>query len=1195
MRGKIAALLAALLLSVTVQAQIGPSPGSGGASGPAGGDLTGVFPNPTVGTNAVTNAKAAQGGANTVKGNFTSGTANEADNAVPSCTDSAGNHINYTAGTGLTCGTSTSGITGLTSDVTATGPGSAAATIANNAVTNAKAAQAGANTMKGNWTGSTANEADNAMPACPDSGGNHLNYVTSTGVTCGTSGGGGAVSVTASTPNVVVTPSPGTGTFTVGTTTPLRANTTTSDPLVTADNGKVVTESNASAIAVSLAQAGSAGFLTGWSTCPDNIGAGAVTITPTTSTIIGDATLLIPQDVMGCIYSDGTNYEGFLGVPPYPGGTTTFLRGDGAWAAPAGSGTVNSGTAGQMTYYAGTGTTVSGNANATISSGALTLGVSTSALGSLILSGNTSGGVTIQPQAAAGTYNFNLPTGAGSSGQPLLSAGGAGAPMTFGTLGLGGGGLGLTSGTSGGILGFTGSTTLASSVALTQNALVLGGGAGATPTPLGSLGTTTTLLHGNAAGAPTFGAVSLTADVTGITPIANGGTNGSTVNAARSNLAIDQIREVANGSFPYQMLATDFTITTTSNYAAAQTATLPASSGINDGTTRVIYDQAQKVTGVNTLTIAPNGSDTLTGITSMTAAGGEVQCLLDKTPSPPNWTCYGSIPTGASGNVLIGQGTTTPANFAALTGDMTINNLGVTAVAKVQNMPYPSSCPFAGEVLNTTAANTFGCSKTPTLGSAGVIGTLTFGNATSGLLTLSPPTGAMGTITATLPVNTGTLAETNFAQTWSAVQSHNSGDLALNGATSGSITLNAAATAGSNTITLPAGTTDFSATGGTSQVVKQTASGGALTVARLACADLSDSGAGCSGGGGSGGTPATANTTAVTVNANSTAEQLLQELHPANGSFNTANMALWLHESGIFSVNTGTPTVTLKAKLCSSSNSGCVTLASVTSAAVITASSDQFVFNAYCGVAATGATGNLICHGAQFTDLTSGSTASSVSTDNNTAVSSNFDLTGANFIDFTVTFSSNQVTPNAATGHVAYVAPQGFGGTLTSVATTSPITGGTITATGTIACATCVTSAASLTSGQAVRGTGSQGTATSSGLLLSATNVTGYIGTVTTQSGTTYTLASTDCGTTVAFTNAGAVTLTTLNSLPIGCQIGILQAAAGQVTVTAGSGATQNSPHSFTKTFAQWAVLTLLVDTNGGGTAAHIVIAGDGA
>lgn len=83
------------------------------------------------------------------------------------------------------------------------------------------------------------------------------------------------------------------------------------------------------------------------------------------------------------------------------------------------------------------------------------------------------------------------------------------------------GGTGLASGTSGGILAYTASGTLASSVALTASAIVLGGGAGAAPTPMGSLGTTTTLLHGNAAGAPTFAAVSLTADVSGVLPTAN--------------------------------------------------------------------------------------------------------------------------------------------------------------------------------------------------------------------------------------------------------------------------------------------------------------------------------------------------------------------------------------------------------------------------------------------------------------------------------------------------------------------------------------------------------------------------------------------------------------------------------------------------------------------------------------------------
>lgn len=70
------------------------------------------------------------------------------------------------------------------------------------------------------------------------------------------------------------------------------------------------------------------------------------------------------------------------------------------------------------------------------------LGLAGTAIGTLGFSGNTSGIVTVRPQAAAGTYNFNLPTGAGTSGQPLLSGGGGAAAMSFGTLGLTGGGTG---------------------------------------------------------------------------------------------------------------------------------------------------------------------------------------------------------------------------------------------------------------------------------------------------------------------------------------------------------------------------------------------------------------------------------------------------------------------------------------------------------------------------------------------------------------------------------------------------------------------------------------------------------------------------------------------------------------------------------------------------------------------------------
>ncbi len=62
----------------------------------------------------------------------------------------------------------------------------------------------------------------------------------------------------------------------------------------------------------------------------------------------------------------------------------------------------------------------------------------------VLITGSSSGVITIQGQAAAGTYNFNLPIDAGTSGQPLLSGGGSTSPMTFGTLGVAAGGTGAT-------------------------------------------------------------------------------------------------------------------------------------------------------------------------------------------------------------------------------------------------------------------------------------------------------------------------------------------------------------------------------------------------------------------------------------------------------------------------------------------------------------------------------------------------------------------------------------------------------------------------------------------------------------------------------------------------------------------------------------------------------------------------------
>jgi hypothetical protein len=84
---------------------------------------------------------------------------------------------------------------------------------------------------------------------------------------------------------------------------------------------------------------------------------------------------------------------------------------------------------------------------------------------------------------------------------------------------------------------------------------------------------------------------------------------------------------------------------------------------------------------------------------------------------------------------------------------------------------------------------------------------------------------------------------TNAADTSAAnVFTHPSGQsmarLVLLGSSSGSLIQRAPASAGSSTLTWPVGVTDFSATGGPGQVVRQSSIGGALVVAQLAVADL---------------------------------------------------------------------------------------------------------------------------------------------------------------------------------------------------------------------------------------------------------------------------------------------------------------------------------------------------------------------
>lgn len=81
---------------------------------------------------------------------------------------------------------------------------------------------------------------------------------------------------------------------------------------------------------------------------------------------------------------------------------------------------------------AGTNTDFSiSDAGVVIARSNISSGIAGTTIGGYKLSGNTSGTISILPQAAAGTYNFNLPITAGTAGQVLTSQAGGSTAMTW--------------------------------------------------------------------------------------------------------------------------------------------------------------------------------------------------------------------------------------------------------------------------------------------------------------------------------------------------------------------------------------------------------------------------------------------------------------------------------------------------------------------------------------------------------------------------------------------------------------------------------------------------------------------------------------------------------------------------------------------------------------------------------------------
>jgi hypothetical protein len=283
-----------------------------------------------------------------------------------------------------------------------------------------------------------------------------------------------------------------------------------------------------------------------------------------------------------------------------------------------------------------------------------------------------------------------------ATGNAIIS-GGVGAAPSYGKIG-------LTTHVDGVLPAANGGTGLIGS--LVQYGIVYG----ATTTNMASTtaGTSTQVLHGNASGAPTFGAVSLTADVSGELPLANGGTGINAVSTAAVYAALLGYTATAtaagtttltNTSTQYQL----FTGSTT------QTIVLPVTSTLTTGWTFHIVNNS-----TGSLTVNSSGGNLVcTVIAGMTAM---VTCIGTALTTAADWefgfTDFGSV-TG-TGAVVLGTGPTITA--AALNGTVgaTTPSTGVFTtlsdsagnvrdiVSNAKTSAYVLALTDNGEMINIT-------------------------------------------------------------------------------------------------------------------------------------------------------------------------------------------------------------------------------------------------------------------------------------------------------------------------------------------------------------------------------------------------------------------------------------------------------------------------------------------------------------